>query len=135
MKLLLLTTLIVLTFGCKKSASSLSDFSGKYNGTMIQDGPPPIINYQTANLTFEVSTLSSSKIKLLFTTNNFTAEANLSGSNFTIIPNTITYGATTVIIKGNGSFGNNDMTLDWIQDTDQSGSKYTVELKGTLPKF
>src|ERR1035437_4221861 len=94
MKLLLFTALVVLTVGCKKSTPSPTNFAGKYNGTMIQNGPPPFVDYKTGNLTFEVSTLSSSKIKLLFTTNNFTAEANLNGNDFTIIPNTISYGAT-----------------------------------------
>lgn len=112
-----------------------SSFAGKYNGQMLQTGPPPFVNYKTGNLTFEVFDLSSSKIKLLFYSNNLTAEANLNGNDFEIIPDTVEYGVTKVIIKGDGSFNNSSMTIKWIQDT-YSGSTITpVEFKGTIPKM
>ncbi len=130
-----LIILSVITFGCKKNNNSQtpnslnSGFEGKYNGpmTQIQSGT----TFQTVPITFEVFDKGANKIKLLYVGNNLTAEANLNGNDFTIIPDTFSFSGGTIVITGNGKFGVDNMTLKWIQALDNM----PIELTGTLDKL
>ncbi|MDI1235476.1 MAG: hypothetical protein PSX81_14450 [bacterium] len=134
-QLIYILVLGLLLSSCKKSTPSpISVNDGTYVGevTML-----PSTNYIML-ATFEVKAISYTKMKLLFRNGNIVAEADLNGSNFTIIPTNfkINDGQTEYqgIITGEGSFGKNTITLRWHEESLSVKNSYS-EYSGTLTKF
>jgi len=140
-------TFIFLAYGswsCKKgtapNVTNPVSFKGKYNGPMIQNGPMGFKDYKTGPLTFEIFEINPTKLSILFSANQFIVDANLNGSNFTIIPKSIEYGTTRMDISGFGSFKPDSMFILWTQKQFlKNGSNFnyidSMQFKGTLKKL
>ena len=129
-------------WSCKKAKSPVS-IEGKYNGSMLQNGPVATFkDYRTGPLTFEVFEGGSNKISIQFASNQFVVDADVNKNDFTIIPKSIEYGGgIRYDISGNGKFKTDSMFILWTQ------KQYTIlgpnnislvgitEFKGTLKKL
>ncbi len=139
-KVICIITLAISYGSCKKgttlAGNSASNFKGKYNGPMLQNGPGSFKNYKTGPLTFEVFEPNGSKFSLQFSANQFIADAELNGKNFRIIPKSIEYGGTRMDISGFGFFKTDSMYIAWTQKQ-YSFNNYldSMQFKGMLKKL
>lgn len=136
--LFLALTSMVLFSSCKKhkheNPAPKPNYSGTYKGAMVQNGPGPVNNIPIGEQEFSVTNSGENKIKLEFKLLQMTAEANVNGSNFTIVPVDLNYLGNAVTVSGDGSFTNGTMQINWRQSAEVSGIPLDMVTSGDLKR-